>query len=76
MYLLVSVASRFTTAALTFILADINQHLVPPLVLTCSSGSPRYMSGGFDLSPFSLNTHLIPLIVFMGKQLITSTLST
>ena len=76
MSLLASVASRFTAAALTYVLADIDQHLVPPFVSTCSSDAHRYMLGGSTLSPFSLNTHLIPLLFFMRMQLITSTSST
>ena len=76
MSLLVSVASRFTTAALTYFLVDIKQHFVPFFVSDFSSDATRYMSEGSDLSPFSLNLHLIPSIVFMGTHLITSTSST
>ena len=61
-------ASRFTTADLTYFLVDINQHLVPPFVLTCSRDALRYMSRGSALCPFSLNTLLIPLIIFMGRS--------
>ena len=76
MSLLVSAASRFTTVDLAYFLSYIDQHLVPPFVLTCSIYAPRYIYGGFALSPFSLNMNLIPLIFFMGKQLINSTAST
>ena len=75
MSLLDSVASRFTTVDLTYYLADIDQHLVPPFVLNLSSDVPRYMLGGSALSPFSSNTNLISSIVSIGMQLITSTLS-
>ena len=68
MHLLSRFASRFTTAALTYFLADIDQHLVPPFVLTCSSDSPRYMSGGSDLYPFILNEYLIPSIFSWGRS--------
>ena len=76
MYLLESVASRFTTAALTYFLAEIDQHLVLPLVLNCSCDAPRYMSGGPALSLFSLNTYLIPSVVFTGTHIINITLPT
>ena len=76
MFLLVSVDPSFTKAALTYFLAEIDQHLVPPFVLTCSSDAPRYMLRGSALSLFIFNTHLIFLIVFMETQLVTSTLST
>ena len=73
MSLLENVASSFTTAALTYVLADIDQNLVPSFVSTCSSDAPWYMSGGSAMYHFSLNTNLIPSIVFMGTQLITRT---
>ena len=76
MSLLASIASRFTTVALEYFLADIDQHLVPPFVSNFSSDAPRYMPGGSDFSPFSLNNHLIPSVVFMGTQLINIPLST
>ena len=76
MSLLANVDLRFTTAALTYCSADIDQHLVPRFVFNYSSDAPRYMSGGSALCPFSLNKHFITQIFFMGTHMITSTLST
>ena len=76
MSLLARVDSRFTAAALTYFLADIDQHLDPSFVSNCSSDAPRYMFRDSALYPFSLNTHLIPSIFFMWTQMITSISST
>ena len=75
MTILERVASMFTTAALAYFLADVDKHLVLPFVSNFSSDAHRYMAGGSDLSTFSLNTHFILLICFMGTHLITSTSS-
>ena len=71
-----SLSSTLSTEALTNFYADIIQHSVPSAVSTFCVDATMYISGTSDLSPFNLNTALIPSIVFIGVYDISNTLST
>ena len=72
--LFASFGLSFSTTALPYFSVDIIQHSVPSTVSTLCINAPRYISGTSELSPFNLNTALIPSIVFIGVAGIANTL--
>ena len=74
--LLANLASTLSMTNLTYVSDDIVQHFVPLAVSSSDNDEPRYMSGFSALSPFSLNTTMIPSIVFIGSAAITRMSST